>query len=70
MTKQTALEILQSIRKDLCENWNIPHRYKSCNKEVILSNGEKVNLLVEDEVYDFLAYIKELIEKEEDKTNG
>ena len=66
MNKRTALEILSSIRNDLCENWNIPHRYKACNKEVTLSNGEKTNLLVEDEVYDFLAYIKKLIEKEED----
>ena len=66
MDKHTALEILSSIRKDSCENWNIPHRYKYCNREVILSNGEKTNLLVEDEVYDFLVYIKKLIEKEEE----
>lgn len=66
MDKHKALDILSSIRKDLCENWQIPHRYKYCNREVTLSNGEKTNLLVEDEVYDFLAYIKKLIEKEED----
>ena len=66
MDKHKALDILSSIRKDLCENWQIPHRYKYFNREVTLSNGEKANLLVEDEIYDFLAYIKELIEKEED----
>ena len=66
MDKHTALEILKSIRKDLCENWNIPHRYKYCNREVSLSNGEKTNLLVEDEVYDFLEYVKKLIENAEE----
>ena len=66
MDKSTALEILASIRKDLCENWNIPHRYKACNREVVLSNGEKTNLVVEDEVYDFIEYVRNLIERQED----
>ena len=67
MDKHKALAILQSIRKDLCENWQIPPCYKSCNREVTLSNGEKATLIVEDEVYDFLEYIKKLIENDKEE---
>ena len=66
MNKQKALEILKSIHKDLCENWQIPPCYKYCEKEVILSNGEKTTIAIEDEVYDFLEYVKNLIENTEE----
>lgn len=66
ITKSEALIILQSIYKDIYGRWQIPHRYQYCDKEVSLSNGEKANLVVEDGVYDWLDYIKKLIEKEED----
>ena len=66
MDKHKALAILQSIYKDIYGRWQIPHHIKYCEKEVILNNGEKATVVAEDEVYDFLAYIKELIEKEEE----
>jgi hypothetical protein len=65
MNKNKALTILQSIHKDVCGNWTIPHSYKRVEREVILSNGEKATLAVEDDVYEFLDYVKKLIESEE-----
>ena len=65
MNKNKALTILQSIHKDVYGNWIIPHSYKRIEREVILSNGEKATLVVEDEVYDFIEYVKTLIEREE-----
>ena len=62
MDKNKALAILQSIHTDLCGNWQIPHCYKYCEREIILSNGEKATFAMEDEVYDFLEYVKNLIE--------
>ena len=69
MTKLKALAILQSIHKDVYENWTIPHSYKRVEREVILSNGERATFAMDDDVYDFLDYIKKLIEKEEEPTN-
>ena len=65
MNKNKALTILQSIHKDVRGNWTIPHSYKHVEREVILSNGEKATLVVEDDVYEFLDYVKKLIESEE-----
>lgn len=69
MTKSKALTILQSIYKDIYGRWQIPPHIKYCEKEVTLSNGEKATIVAEDEVYNFLDYIKILIEKEEETTN-
>lgn len=66
MDKHKALTILQSIHQDCYGQWIIPHNYRGCNKETTLANGEKAILLVEDEVHDFLYYVKKLIENEED----
>ena len=66
MNKSKALAILQSIRKDWYDNWQIPHCYKHCNREVTLSNGEKTTIVIEDEVYDFLEYVKKLIENDKE----
>lgn len=65
MNKQKALAILQSIHKNCYEDWIIPHCPKYCNKEITLINGEKATLVMEDEVYDFLDYVKNLIENAE-----
>lgn len=65
MTKSEAMIILQSIHKDMYGRWQIPPHYQYCDKEVTLSNGEKAKLVVEDEIYDWLNYVKKLIEKEE-----
>ena len=64
MNKHQALAILQNIHKDVSGEWRIPHSYKVCQREVYLSNGEKATLAVEDEVYEFLDYVKKLIESE------
>ena len=65
MDKQKALNILQSIHKDKYFDWKIPHCPKYCAKEITLMNGQKVTQVMEDEVYDFLEYVKNLIENAE-----
>lgn len=65
MDKQKALSILDSIDQDLYGEWKIPHRYRHCKKEITLPNGEKGTIVVEDEVHDFLDYVKNLIENAE-----
>lgn len=65
MNKQIALKILQSIHKDVYEQWVIPHHYQRCNKEIQLPNGEKGILVFEDAVNEFLVYVKNLIENAE-----
>lgn len=65
MNKQKALKILQGIHKNCYEDWIIPHHPQYCNKEVTLFNGEKVTQVMEDGVYDFLDYVKKLIENAE-----
>ena len=62
MDKCKALAILQSIYKDISGEWRIPRKYKYCKREVTLSNGEKATFTMEDEVYDFITYVKKLIE--------
>lgn len=66
MNKQKALEILQSVHKDMYGEWRIPHKYKYCEREVTLSNGEKATFAMDDEVYDFIDYVKKLIENSEE----
>ena len=65
MNKQRALKILQTIHKDAYEQWIIPHDYQRCHKEITLPDGEKGILVFEDAVYDFLDYVKKLIENAE-----
>ena len=65
ITKSEALAILKSIYKDIYGRWQIPHYYQYCNKEVNLSNGEKATIAMDDKVYDWLEYVKKLIENEE-----
>lgn len=65
MDKHKALTILQNIHQDMYGEWRIPHHYKPCEKEIILANGEKTTLVAEDEVHDFIAYVKKLIENDE-----
>ena len=67
MNKHKALLILDSISKDMYGEWKIPHWYKRCEREVTLSNGEKATLAVDDEVYEFIAYVKKLIENVEEE---
>ena len=69
MNKHKALAILQSIHQDIYNEWRIPHHYKRSNREVVLSNGERATIAMDDEVNDFLDYIKKLIEKEEETNN-
>ena len=66
MDKRTALTILEGVHKDYYEQWIIPHHYQSCKKEITLSDGNKAIILVEDAVYDFIDYVKKLIENAED----
>lgn len=66
MDKHRASAILQSIYKDIYGRWQIPHHPKYCNKEVTLSNGEKATVVVEDEVYEFLDYMKKLIDAQDE----
>lgn len=63
MDKFKALSILKSIHQDMYGEWRIPHAYKKCEKEITLASGEQVMMVAEDAVYDFLNYVKELIEK-------
>lgn len=65
MDKQKALSILQSIYKNHYGQWLIPHCPKYCEKEITLTNGEKAMQVMEDAVYDFLDYVKNLIENAE-----
>lgn len=65
MDKQKALKILQSIHRDMYEQWIIPHHYERCYKKMTLPDGEEATLIVEDAVCDFLDYVKKLIEKQE-----
>ncbi len=65
MDKQKALSILQSIYKNHYGQWLIPHCPQCCEKEITLMNGEKAIQVMEDAIYDFLDYVKKLIEKEE-----
>ena len=65
MDKQQALTILKSIYKNRYGQWIIPHCPQYCEKEITLGNGEKVTQVMEDGVYDFLDYVKNLIEKAE-----
>lgn len=69
MNKSRALQILKSIHQDIYNEWRIPHHYERSNREVVLSNGERATIVIDDEVNDFLDYIKKLIEKEEEPTN-
>ena len=62
MNKQKALSIFESIEQDWYGEWKIPHHYRHCKKEILLPNGEKGILVIEDEVVDFLCYVKKLIE--------
>lgn len=66
MDKQTALSILQSIYKNNYGQWIIPHYPQYCEKEITLTNGEKGTQAMEDAVYDFIDYVKQLIENAED----
>lgn len=65
MDKQKALAILQGIYQNHYGQWLIPHYPQHCEKEITLSNGEKAIQVMEDGVYDFLDYVKNLIEKAE-----
>lgn len=65
MDKQEALVILKSIHQNFYGTWIIPHYPVSCEKEITLANGEKATLVMEDGIYDFLDYVKHLIENEE-----
>lgn len=65
MNKQRALKILQSIHRDIYEQWIIPHDYQRCYKEITLPDGEIATQIVEDAVCDFLDYVKKLIENAE-----
>lgn len=64
---EKALIIVESISKDFCGNWIIPHYYKPSDRTITLNNGEEVKEFMTDEVYYFLDYIKELIRKEINK---
>ena len=66
MDKQKALTILQGIYKNHYGQWIIPHYPQYCEKEITLFNGEKATQVMEDGVYDFLGYVKNLIENSED----
>lgn len=66
MDKQKALSILQSVQRDRYGQWLIPHYPQHCEKEITLGNGEKATQVMEDAVYDWLDYVKNLIEKTED----
>lgn len=66
MDKQKALSILQGIHQNRYGQWFIPHCPQHCEKEITLGNGEKAIQVMEDGVYDFLDYVKNLIEKAED----
>ena len=65
MDKQKALTILQSIYQNHYGQWLIPHHPQHCKKEITLLNGEKATQVMEDGVYDFLDYVKNLIENAE-----
>lgn len=66
MDKQKALAIFQSIHQNCYGQWIIPHCPQHCEKEITLSNGEKAIQVMEDGVYDFLDYVKNLIENAEE----
>lgn len=66
MDKQKALTILEGVHQDYYGQWIIPHYYKSCKKEISLTNGERATIFAEDEVEDFLDYVKQLIKNAED----
>lgn len=66
MNKQKALSILATIHQDIFGDWLIPHCPQYCEKEITLGNGEQAIQIMEDEVYDFLDYVKNLIENAED----
>ena len=65
MDKQKALAIFKSIYKNCYGQWIIPHYPQYCEKEITLGNCEKAVQVMEDGVYDFLDYVKNLIEKAE-----
>ena len=68
MNKEKALKILESITKNCYEDWIIPHHPEYCGEEITLPNGKKATIFTKDSVYDFLAYVKKLIEG--DVNNG
>lgn len=68
MNKEKALKILESITKNCYEDWIIPHHPEHCEEEITLPNGEKATIFMKDSVYDFLDYVKKLIEG--DVNNG
>lgn len=65
MDKQKASKILNSITKNCYEDWIIPHWPEPCTKVITLSDGTKAMQVMEDSVYDFLEYVKNLIENAE-----
>lgn len=67
MDKHKALAILQSIHKDVCGEWRIPHHYQAFNREVTLNNGQKVNVAFVDEIDEFLIYVEKLIKNQEEE---
>ena len=67
MNAEKALAILQSIHEDECGEWRIPHHIKAVNMEVTRSDGEKVHVAYVDDVDEFLAYVKQLIENQKEE---
>ena len=65
MDKQKALTILNSIYRDHYEEWRIPHYVQYCEKEITLPNGEQGTLVAEDGVWDFIDYVRKLIENDQ-----